>query len=66
MPAPKPITPIVVYPLREWCKMRHVSISTARRLHKAGKVKFTQLSERRVGVRSDHDQQYLDASVREG
>jgi predicted site-specific integrase-resolvase len=65
MPLPRTITPIVVYPLREWCKMRHVSLATANRLAKSGKLKITHLSERRRGVRSDHDLEYLDANVRE-
>jgi hypothetical protein len=37
-----------------------------RRLVLAGKLKLTHLSERRRGVRSDHDQEYLDACVRDG
>jgi hypothetical protein len=32
---------------------------------KAGKLKTVQLSECRVGVRSDHDREYLDACLRE-
>jgi predicted site-specific integrase-resolvase len=53
--------PIVVYTLPEWCKLRKVSKATARRLNKAGRLKFTKLSERRIGVRSDHDLEYLDS-----
>jgi hypothetical protein len=53
--------PIVVYTLDEWCRMRKLSRATARRLNAEGKLKFTQLSERRIGIRSDHDQEYLDA-----
>jgi excisionase family DNA binding protein len=55
--------PITVYTLREWCKLRKVSRETARKLNKAGRIKFTRLGERRLGVRSDHDQEYLDSSV---
>ena len=53
--------PITVYTLDEWCRMRKLSRATARRLNAEGKLKFTQLSERRIGIRSDHDQEYLDA-----
>jgi predicted site-specific integrase-resolvase len=55
--------PIEFYLLREWCQMRGISKATARRLHLAGKLKLTRLSERRVGVRSDHDREYLDACL---
>jgi hypothetical protein len=57
--------PIVVYPFREWCKMRGVSVATGRRLAAAGKVKITHLSERIIGIRSDHDQEYLDSCLRD-
>jgi hypothetical protein len=57
---------VVVYPLRDWCRMRGVSIATARRLAEAGRVKLTQLSTRRLGVRSDHDLEYLNICLRDG
>jgi hypothetical protein len=57
--------PIVVYPFRDWCKMRGISVATGRRLAAAGRVRLTQLSTRRIGVRSDHDQEYLDSCVRD-
>jgi len=57
---------IIVYPFLEWCRMRGLSVPTGRRLAAAGKVKITQLSERRIGVRSDHDQEYLDSCLRDG
>jgi hypothetical protein len=53
--------PIVVFTLLEWCRMRKVSKQTARRLNKAGRLKFTKLSARRIGIRSDHDREYLDS-----
>jgi hypothetical protein len=53
--------PITVYSLAQWCEMRGLSMATARRLNADGKLKFTKLSERRIGIRSDHDQEYLDA-----
>jgi hypothetical protein len=60
IPAIRPREPIVVYTLDEWCKMRKVSKATAKRLIAAGKIKATHLSERRVVIRSDHDQEFLD------
>jgi hypothetical protein len=57
---------IVVFPFRDWCTMRGVSVATGRRLAEAGRVKITQLSARRIGVRSDHDLQYLDSCLRDG
>jgi hypothetical protein len=57
--------PLVVYPFLEWCQMRGFSISTGRRLIEAGKVKVTRLSARRMGIRSDHDREYLDSCLRD-
>jgi hypothetical protein len=56
---------LVVYPFEEWCVLRGVSVPTGNRLVKAGRVKVTYLSERRRGVRSDHDQEYLDSCLRD-
>jgi hypothetical protein len=58
--------PLIVYPFLEWCQMRGFSVSTGRRLIEAGKVKVTQISTRRIGIRSDHDREYLDACLRDG
>jgi hypothetical protein len=55
-----------VIPWLEWVKLRGISLSTAERLEKAGKVKVTRMSPRRKGVREDHDQEYLDSCVCEG
>ena len=57
--------PITVYPFLLWCKMRGISVATGRRLMAAGRVKKTQLSERRIGIRSDHDLEYLNSCERE-
>jgi len=57
---------IVVFPFRDWCEMRGISVANGRRLAEAGRVKLTQLSERRLGVRSDHDREFLDSCVRNG
>jgi predicted site-specific integrase-resolvase len=58
--------PLIVYPFLEWCQMRGFSVSTGRRLIEAGKVKITKLSTRRIGIRSDHDREYLDSCLRDG
>jgi hypothetical protein len=58
-------SPIIVYPFLDWCRMRGISVATGRRLVADGRVKVTQLSERRIGVRSDHDQEYLDSCLRD-
>jgi hypothetical protein len=50
---------IFVIPFLDWCEARGISESTGRRLIRAGKVKVTHLSARRIGVRSDHDAEYL-------
>jgi hypothetical protein len=56
---------LVVYPFEEWCALRGISVPTGRRIVAAGKVKVTHLSERRIGIRSDHDLEYLDSCVRD-
>jgi hypothetical protein len=55
---------LIVRPFLDWCALRGISVATGRRLAKAGKVRLTQLSQRRVGVRDDHDQEYLDSCLR--
>jgi hypothetical protein len=55
-----------VIPWLQWIKLRGISVSTAERLQRAGKVKVTYMSERRKGVREDHDREYLDSCTRGG
>jgi hypothetical protein len=57
---------VVVYQIPDWCLLRGFSIPTGRRVIKAGRVKVTDLSDRRQGIRSDHDQEYLDSCARDG
>jgi hypothetical protein len=52
---------IFVVPFLDWCEAKGISESTGRRLIRKGKVKITHLSARRIGVRSDHDLEYLEA-----
>jgi len=37
----------------DWCRLNSISESTGRRIIAAGKVRVTQLSERRIGVGED-------------
>jgi hypothetical protein len=56
---------LVVYPFHEWCVLRGLSVPQGRRLIDSGRLKVTQLSERRIGIRSDHDREYLDSCLRD-
>jgi predicted site-specific integrase-resolvase len=38
---------------RQWCILNGISESTGRRLIRAGKVRVTRLSERRIGIGED-------------
>ena len=53
---------VYITPFLDWCVMRGISPSTGRRLANAGKVRITHMSARRIGVRSDHDAQFLAAA----
>jgi hypothetical protein len=53
-----------VIPWLQWVELRGLSLSTAERLERAGKIKTTRLSPRRKGVREDHDREYLDSCLR--
>jgi hypothetical protein len=59
-------SPIIVYPFNEWVKLRGISVATGRRIIADGRVKVTRLSARRIGIRSDHDQEYLDSCIEGG
>jgi hypothetical protein len=47
----------------EWCQLNSFSIATGRRLIKAGKVKVTRLSPRRIGIRADHNAEFQQSGV---
>jgi hypothetical protein len=55
-----------VLTFRAWCSLNAISIATGRRLIAAGKVKVTQLSARRIGIREDHNAEYQSACIRIG
>ena len=52
-----------VIPWLDWVEQRGLSLSTAERLERAGKIKVTRMSARRKGVREDHDREYLDSCL---
>jgi hypothetical protein len=54
----------IVIPFMEWCRLRGISKQTGVRLVRKGRVKVTQLSGPRLGIRSDHDREYLDSCAR--
>jgi len=64
MPATSPRPILRIIPMAQWCELRGVSRWTAARLAKAGKLKITEMSPRLIGVREDHDREYLDSCVR--
>jgi hypothetical protein len=43
---------------KEWCRLNSISESTGRRIIAAGKVRVTQLSERRIGVGEDDNAEF--------
>ena len=60
-----PVASYRVYPFLEWCRLNGFSKSTGQRLIRAGKVKITRLSPRRIGIREDHNAEYQAACIRE-
>jgi hypothetical protein len=48
----------------QWVELRGLSLSTAERLEKAGKIKTVRLSARRKGVTEDEDRRYLEACAK--
>jgi hypothetical protein len=51
---------------RDWCALNGFSASTGRRIIAAGKVRVTQLSERRIGISESANADYQAACVRGG
>ena len=47
-----------IFPFKEWCALNSISEATGRRLIKAGKVRVTRLSERRIGIAEDDNVAY--------
>jgi hypothetical protein len=55
----------VVIPFKQWCALLGISKATGHRIIASGKITVTELSARRIGIRSDHHLAYLDACARE-
>jgi predicted DNA-binding transcriptional regulator AlpA len=54
-----------VFNFKEWCQLNGFSRNTGRRLLESGSgPKITQLSDRRIGIREDHNAEWQDARVR--
>jgi hypothetical protein len=54
-----------VYTFTQWCEKNGLTERTGRRILASGDgPKITQLSERRIGIREDHDLAWLDSRVR--
>jgi predicted site-specific integrase-resolvase len=49
---------------KDWCELNGISQDTGRRLIAAGKVKITQISDHRIGIREDHNEEFQAARVR--
>ena len=55
-----------VMTLRAWCELNGFSLPTGRRIIASGRgPKITQLGERRVGIREDHNAEWQDSRIRE-
>jgi hypothetical protein len=59
--AAMPQNVVRVIPFLQWCVLRGVSVPTGRRLIARGELRATRLSKRRLGIRTDHDLEYLNA-----
>jgi predicted site-specific integrase-resolvase len=55
-----------VMSFQEWCAFNSISPDTGRRIIAAGKIKVMKLSDRRIGIREDHNAEYQAACVRGG
>lgn len=49
---------------KAWCELNGFSEATGRRIIAAGKVRVTQLSERRIGIGEDDNADYQAACAR--
>jgi hypothetical protein len=43
---------------KHWCELNNISQATGRRLIRAGKVRVSQLSDRRIGIAEDDNADY--------
>ena len=49
---------------KDWCRLNSISESTGRRIIAAGKVRVTQLSERRIGVGEEDNADFQSRCAR--
>jgi hypothetical protein len=55
-----------MYTVPEWAELNSLGVRTAKRILASGNgPKITQLSERRVGIREDHNAEWQAARVRD-
>jgi predicted site-specific integrase-resolvase len=47
-----------------WCALNNISEATGRRIIRAGKVRVTQLSDRRIGIGEDDNADYQTRCAR--
>jgi len=64
--SPRPPNPRKVYLIPQWCELNGFSLATGRRIIARGEIKVTQLSERRRGIREDHNAEWQDSRIRVG
>lgn len=66
----KGYNPRRIMPFGEWCALNDLSTDLGRRiingLTDIPPPKVTQLSERRIGIRADHNAEWQDARIRTG
>jgi hypothetical protein len=51
---------------KQWCQLNGISEATGRRLIRAGKVRVTRLSERRIGIGEDDNADFQAACAQGG
>jgi predicted site-specific integrase-resolvase len=51
---------------KAWCALNSISEATGRRIIRAGKVRVTQLSERRIGIGEDDNADFQARCARGG
>ena len=51
---------------KDWCQLNSISEATGRRLIRAGKVRVTRLSERRIGIGEDDNADFQAACAQGG
>jgi hypothetical protein len=49
---------------KQWCALNSISEATGRRIIRAGKVRITRLSERRIGIGEDDNADFQAACAR--